>query len=706
MQLSSKAVVFGFICSVYQSHTGCSKHSFAKRPCWDRQHRWITGRTSIHRRRCNSFGKAAKIGHSLLYVRSEADLFGHDMRANKSHRIHKPFETHSTAEDGFVLEEEEERIDEAESSGSSRLPVLLLDRPVRIDQKRKFSWNDFFLVLVLVAVVYAVVSTFSHVFAGISPSEHAISTNPKSLPWYALQSTLRIFLAYIISLLFALVYAYLAYRVEFAAQFLLLVLDILQSIPLLSFLPGVVLGIIYLFPGQRIGEEIAAILLLFTSMAWNIVFCFYQSLCGIPKDLNEAAEIFRLNPWKRFWLLELPSGATSLVWNSIISVAGGWFFLISIESFTLGNQDFRIPGLGSFLALAANEGKLRSIWFGLATIILVIVVLNYLIWWPLISWTEKFSYSYQRNAETSRSSVLNFLQRSSLLRNFHDRFFVPFWDWFVNLELKQVETKSSVSLYSIRVNLLKRKLMRMIPSLFVGAFWIFTIIGVYAASNVLRSLSFLIWKRLLIASLLTCARVVVALALSLILTVPVGVMIGRNQKLSVYLQPVVQIAASVPATALFPFLVLALTRIGGGLEIGSIVLMMLGTMWYILFNVIAGAQAIPFEFFEVDKIYGKGDRFLRWKTLILPGIFPYLITGIVTAVGGAWNASIVSEYVHFQGILVKTEGLGAIISEAAATGNYPLLLASTVVMSGLVLFTNRFIWNPLYRLAQERFRIS
>jgi len=198
---------------------------------------------------------------------------------------------------------------------------------------------------------------------------------------YALQSTLRIFIAYIVSLLFALIYAYIAYKVEFAAQFLLLVLDILQSIPLLSFLPGVVLGIIYLFPGQRIGEEIAAILLLFTSMAWNIVFCFYQSLCGIPKDLHEAAEIFRLNPWKRFWLLELPSGAISLVWNSIISVAGGWFFLISIESFTLGNQDFRIPGLGSFLAVAANEGNFRSIWFGLATIILVIVILNYLIWW-------------------------------------------------------------------------------------------------------------------------------------------------------------------------------------------------------------------------------------------------------------------------------------------------------------------------------------
>ncbi|EME28793.1 ABC transporter, sulfonate/nitrate/taurine transport, transmembrane [Galdieria sulphuraria] len=694
MHLSCEVVLFGFVCSVHRCHVGSLTHSFRTSPFVARPQRsFIEGIRICQRRSRRIFRKIARIEHSVLYMSSETDLYGHDRRKNKSHVRSKPFATHSTAEDGFVLEEEEECVEDAESSSSSRLPgwslplfiiyvshslcayaVLLLDRPVRIDQKRRFSWNDFFLVLVLIAVVYAVVSTFSHVFTGISPSELAISTNPKSLPWqvflfctllslgftyllnrYALQSTLRISLAYIVSLLFALVYAYLAYKVEFAAQFLLLVLDILQSIPLLSFLPGVVLGIIYIFPGQRIGEEIAAILLLFTSMAWNIVFCFYQSLCGIPKDLNEAAEIFRLNPWKRFWLLELPSGAISLVWNSIISVAGGWFFLISIESFILGNQDFRIPGLGSFLAVAANEGNFRSIWFGLATIILVIVVLNYLIWWPLIAWTEKFSYSYQRNAEISRSSVLNFLQRSSLLRSFHDRFFVPFWDWFVNLQLKQVGTEPYMSSNVVEVDRWKRNLLKVIPSLFIGAFWIFTIIGVYAASNVLRSLNLLIWKKLFVASLLTCARVVAALALSLVITVPVGVMIGRNQRLSAYLQPIVQIAASVPATALFPFLVLALTRIGGGLEMGSIALMMLGTMWYILFNVIAGAQAIPFEFFEVDQIYGKGDRFLRWRTLILPGIFPYLITGIVTAVGGAWNASIVSEYVNFQGTLVKTE---------------------------------------------------
>lgn len=312
--------------------------------------------------------------------------------------------------------------------------------------------------------------------------------------------------------------------------------------------------------------------------------------------------------------------------------------------------------------------------------------------------------------EISRSSVLNFLQRSSLLRSFHERLFVPFWDWFVNWEWRnQVRSKSSILSSTIRwklSDLKTSKFVRVLPSILVGMFWVFTVIGVYAASNVFRSLSWIIWKRLFIASLLTCARVVVALALSLVITVPIGVLIGRNQKLAAYLQPIVQIAASVPATSLFPFLLLALSRIGGGLQVGSVALMMLGTMWYILFNVIAGAQAIPFEFFEVDQIYGRGDRLLRWRTLILPGIFPYLITGIVTAVGGAWNASIVSEYVHFQGTLVKTEGLGAIISEAAATGNYPLLLASTLVMSGLVLLTNRFLWNPLYRLAQERFRIS
>eukprot|EP00871_Galdieria_phlegrea_P004838 jgi/Galph1/5355/GphlegSOOS_G3960.1 len=647
---------------------------------------------------------------SFVLLCSETEQFHTAKHSRDSQSRKKLFSSENLEDDGFVLEEED--VDD-EDLGASGVLVLLLDRPMRMDKKRKLDWSDLVLVMALVAVVYAVVWTFSRVFADVSIAESNIITSPIVLPWYMLQSVLRIVLAYGFSLVFAIVYAYLAYRVEFAAQFLLLILDILQSIPLLSFLPGIVLGVIYLFPEQRIGEEIAAILLLFTSMAWNLVFGFYQSLCGIPKELHETAEIFRLNAWKRFWLLELPSGAMSLVWNSIISVAGGWFFLISIESFTLGKQDFRIPGLGSFLAVAADDGNFRAIWFGLVTIVTVIVILNYLIWWPLIAWTEKFSFSYQRTSgEGTRSTVLNILQRSSLLRGLHERWFVPFWDWFVNIDWRDSKDETIVTRAGQRwmksglFKLLKERAVLFLPTIVSVLFWCLTGVGVFLAIRALKCLHILVWKRLLIAALLTSTRVIAAICFSLLLSVPIGVAIGRNRNLAAYLQPLVQIAASVPATALFPFLILALSRLGGGLQFGSIALMMLGTMWYILFNVIAGAQAIPYEFFEVDKIYNRKSRWLRWKTLILPGIFPYLITGVITAVGGAWNASIVSEYVQFQGEVIKTEGVGAIISEAATTGNYPLLLAGTIVMSGLVLLTNRFVWSPLYRLAQERYRIS
>lgn len=624
-------------------------------------------------------------------------------------------------EETFVMEE---GLDAAAAPLTSALAT-----PARADGRTAAS--DAVLVAAIIALAYGLVGTTMRLFSTAPVASLAIGTSLNVLPWYAAQSLTRMAAGYIISLIFALSYAYVAYRVDVLAQLMLLVIDVLQSVPLLSFLPGVVLGLIAIFPGQRIGVELAAVLLLFTSMAWNMLLGFYQSLRGIPRDLVEVAHAFRMSKWKRFWTLELPAGAIGLVWNSVISVAGGWFFLISIESFELGNKDFRLPGLGSFLAAAANMGDYKAILAGLAVVIAVIVIVDFLLWQPLIAWSSKYTFGGRSEEARAKSPVLLFLQRSVLVRAVHARILGPLWESFVNLGEGGVDTRRAASglheardgmgkmgwkmlMNSSLIKLVKRiaenkqraEILRYLSQALIAAL-AFGLVCVSAQHSVqmMKTIPFSTWISLGTASVLTFGRVFIALALSLLWTIPAGVAIGRNRDLSAKLQPVVQIAASVPATALFPFVLLFLAKLGGGLQIGSVALMMLGTMWYVLFNVIAGAQAIPAELFDVDSMYNKKGHWWRWRTLVLPGIFPYLITGIVTAVGGAWNASIVSEYVVFRGGVLKTHGLGSLISEAAASGNYPLLLAGTVAMSALVLLTNRLVWEPLYRLAENKYRI-
>ncbi|MEG4228651.1 ABC transporter permease subunit [Microcoleus sp. N9_B2] len=434
-------------------------------------------------------------------------------------------------------------------------------------------------------------------------------------------------------------------------------------------------------------------MLIFTGMSWNMTFSFYQSLSGIPLELKEAAQVYRLNAWQQFWTLELPAGAIGLVWNSVMSVAGGWFFLIAIESFTLGDKNFNLPGLGSYLGKAASEGNFGAIGWGLAVLIGVIIAIDFFIWQPLIAWVEKFKYQAVEAANVPQSNLLDFLRRSATLRVLKSRI-SPMGDSF---DRGLVRAFAPANLPTN-----PRQLTRIgnwINWLFVSGFAVIVLWGTWEAVLLLRLLSLSDWQKVMGGAFFTALRVICALFLSLLWTVPLGVAIGRNPCLAQILQPLVQIAASVPATALFPVLLLALIQTGGGLEIGSVALMMLGKMWYLLFNVIAGAQSIPSEFFEAAQVY-KLSLVQRWKTLILPGIFPYLITGTITAVGGAWNASIVSEYVQFKGETITTSGLGETISQATASGNFPLLLAATSVMSLLVVLTNRLVWRPLYRLAE------
>jgi NitT/TauT family transport system permease protein len=575
--------------------------------------------------------------------------------------------------------------------------------PVTRDRKVKFrpEWDlrDLILFAALIALIFAIVRIGSE-FSGSYESNVKIETDIRFLPAYTGQTLVRMVSAYLLSLIFTLIYAYTAYRSEVAAMILLPLLDILQSIPVLSFLPGVVLALITLFPGQRIGVEIASIVLIFTGMTWNMTFSFYQSLSSIPRELIEAANTYRLNAWQRFWTLELPSGVIGLVWNSVMSVAGGWFFLIAIESFTLGKKDFRLPGLGSFLGGAAAKGDFGAIAWGLVVLIGVIIIIDFLIWQPAIAWAEKFKYESGGSQDPPESFVLDFIRRSPTLKVFDRQVLQPFGRVLDQGIVKAFPPKIVSSTFIRPVS----GALKWINWLFLSGLGLIVLWGTWEALMLLRGISLEDWGKVLTGAMLTALRVIIALVLSLAWTVPVGVAIGRNPKLAKLLQPIVQIAASVPATALFPVLLIALAQIGGGLQIGSIILMMLGTMWYVLFNVIAGAQSIPSDLFEVAKVY-KLNRLQRWRTVILPGIFPYLITGIITAVGGAWNASIVSEYIEFQGKTVSTAGLGATISQATATGNFPLLLAATAVMSLLVVLTNRLVWRPLYRLANEKYQL-
>jgi NitT/TauT family transport system permease protein len=476
---------------------------------------------------------------------------------------------------------------------------------------------------------------------------------------------------------------------------MLAVLDILQSIPVLSFLPGVMLAMVSLFPSRQLGVEFGSILLIFTGQVWNMAFSFYASLKALPRELMEASRVYRFGAVQRFLQLELPQGTIGLVWNSMVSVAGGWFFLMACEMFVLGKRDFRLPGLGSYLQSAASAGDTAAIIWGIAAMIGVVVLIDQLVWRPAIAWSDKFKQEQVESSAAHSSPVLNLLRKSPLLTRLRKGVTTPFMERvYSSAARRPPEANSAMPAW-------QKALL-----VFAGSIALLAILyGVYQGLLVLRGITKAEVVTTLESAGATWLRVIVALAIASAWTIPAGVAIGFNPRLARIAQPLAQIAASVPATALFPVLLLGLISLGGGLNTGSILLMLLGTQWYILFNVIAGAIAIPSEFREVAEIFHFG-RIDRWRTVILPAIFPYLITGLVTASGGAWNASIVAEYFHFQGQVLSTFGLGAEISSATDSGNFALLLLSTIVMATLVVSVNRLVWRPLYRRAETHYRME
>jgi NitT/TauT family transport system permease protein len=474
-------------------------------------------------------------------------------------------------------------------------------------------------------------------------------------------------------------------------------LDVLQSIPVLSFLPGVMLAMVALFPTRQLGVEFGAILLIFTGQVWNMAFSFYASLKSIPRELREAARIYSFGKWQRFVELELPYGAIGLVWNSMVSVAGGWFFLMACEMFMLGKRDFRLPGLGSYLQTAASAGDTSAIFWGLGTMIGVILLIDQLVWRPAIAWSDKFKFEQVESGAQPSSAVLNMLRRSNLLERFRMAVLAPLSE---RISLRAARHPEIAETPQPTAH------WKMVVAMVVGALLGGAILySLFEAAMTLKTLTAPELISTLQGAAATWARVIASLLIAAAWTIPAGVAIGFNPKLARFAQPFAQVAASVPATALFPVLLLALIRMGGGLRVGSILLMLLGTQWYVLFNVVAGAMAIPTDLREVADVFRFG-QWERWRIVILPGIFPYLVTGMVTASGGAWNASIVAEYFHFKGKTLQTIGLGAQISSATDSGNWDLLLLSTIVMAALVVCVNRSVWRPLYRVAQTRFKLE
>jgi NitT/TauT family transport system permease protein len=549
------------------------------------------------------------------------------------------------------------------------------------------------------AVIFGIYS-IGRSWLGPVKVEAEISQNPRSLPLYAMYSLVRILVAYAISLVFALAYGYIAAKSKRAEMVLIPLLDILQSIPVLSFLPGVMLAMVALFPSRQLGVELGSIILIFTGQVWNIAFSFYSSLKTVPRDLREAAIIYRFGRWQRFLELDLPFSTIGLVWNSMMSVAGGWFFLMACEMFVLGDKDFRLPGLGSYLQTAASNGNTRALLWGVGAMVAVIVLMDLLIWRPVITWADKFKFEQVDSSGSAHHSLLNFIRRESFLIRMYRRMLHPVVEW---LTLKFASgAKRAAETFAAPQGARPRRWMGWV---FAGLGAMVVVYGVYRTIGELAQLHRADYFELLRSAGITFLRVNLALLIGAAWTIPVGVAIGFSPRLSRFMQPLAQLAASIPATALFPVILLFLIRLRGGVEIAAMLLMLLGTQWYILFNVIAGAMAIPTDLKEVAQIF-RFDAFDRWRHLILPGIFPYLVTGMVTASGGAWNASIVAEYFHFQGRIVRAPGLGSTISSASDAGHFNVLLASTLIMATVVVLINRLVWRRLYRLASTRFKLE
>jgi len=560
----------------------------------------------------------------------------------------------------------------------------------------RLTFGDVMVFVALAGILYVGTRLALRAPAVVAGPE--ISLDATALPWYAALSLARMSAAYALSLVFSLAYGYYAARNRRAGQVMIPLLDVLQSVPILSFLPVVLLSLSVLL-SSAVAAELAAVVLIFTSQAWNLTFSVYQSTRTVPGELREAAAVFRFGAWFRLKYVELPFAANGLVWNSVMSWAGGWFFLMAAEMFTVGSRDFRLPGLGSYLSTAAQAGDLHALGLGVATMIAIVVALDQLLWRPLLAWAQRFKLETVEGEHEPPSWFHDQLARAWLVERFLAKWWAPFRErldrrWQIPHAPVVIDNgKTGAASRDWRVRLI-------VVAAGIGLLYL-----ALSAGRLLATLPLAAWRDIAIGLGATLLRVTAALLLAAAWTIPVGVAIGTRPRLAAVLQPVAQVAASVPATALFPILLLALLHLPGGLNLAAVLLMLLGSQWYLLFNVIAGASAIPRDLRDTTALR-RLSPVERWRTLLLPALFPYVVTGAITAVGGAWNASVVAEYVQFGGETHATLGIGAVISHATATGDFALLLAATLAMVVTVVLLNRLFWQPLYRLAEARYRME
>lgn len=525
-----------------------------------------------------------------------------------------------------------------------------------------------------------------------------ISLDPAKLPFYALRTVLRMFVALSLSIVFTFIVGAIAAKNRRSEQVIIPAIDILQSVPVLSFLSITVTGFIHLFPNSLLGPECASIFAIFTAQVWNMTFGFYQSLKTLPHDLQEAAAVFQLSAWQRFWKVEVPFSMSGLVWNMMMSMSASWFFVVLSEAIAVAHQNIRLPGVGSYIAVAIENHDMHAVGYAILTMVIVIFLYDQILFRPLIAWSEKFKMEPSPDEDEAQSWLVDLLRGSQLIKRFGKGFGV-FKERFVNLHWFSKKGPPIVKDIDLRRQKQLDWLWNSVVLLTVlGGGWLLLkfILAELKVSDILHAFAL---------GAATGSRVIVLIILSSLVWIPVGVWIGLRPRIAQKIQPVIQFVAAFPANLFYPLFVIAIVRFHLNVEIWVTPLMILGTQWYILFNVIAGASTIPRDLYLAADNFGlKG--WLWWKRLALPGIFPFYITGAITAAGGAWNASIVAEWVSWGSTTLKATGLGEYIQASTLAGDFPRIALGTGMMCVYVLAFNHIIWRPLYRLAEERFNFN
>lgn len=561
------------------------------------------------------------------------------------------------------------------------------------------KWSDLASVALVFTVLTVMVFGAAGMFAPLSDIQgRPASLDPLLLPGYAVRTVLRMLAAMAASLLFTLTYGTLAAKSRRAGAVLIPLLDILQSVPVLGYLSFTVTFFLLLFPHRVLGAELASIFAIFTSQAWNMAFSFFQSLRTVPRDLDEASRSLRFSAWQRFWRLEFPFAVPGLVWNMMMSMSGGWFFVVASEAITAGDQSIVLPGIGSYVALAIQRENLAAVGWAILAMILVILAYDQLMFRPLVVWSDGFRVEQTASQTTPHSWFLQLLRHSRLM----------------SLAVRPAKRGMHRLLRVRLLNLAPAKGFTTTPSrtgrlLDIGWYACIGAAAVWVASTIARYVATEVgwadvWLTLELGSF-TLLRVTAMIALASLIWVPIGVIIGLRPKLAERVQPLAQFLAAFPANLLFPIFVVLVVRFGLNADIWLTPLMIVGTQWYILFNVIAGTTTYPTDFLEAAKMF-RFRGWQWWRIALLPGIFPYYVTGAITASGGAWNASIVSEVASWGPDHLAAHGLGAYIAEMTADADYPRIVLGIAVMSAIVVLFNRLLWRPLYAFGERHCRLD